>query len=116
MSRAEITTPEVLTEESAVELSLRPRRLSEFIGQQKVKDGLTTIDEVVRETIFFVHYRVLAKLGRKEEAAVWLERSYGEVNTKMKNLPPGAIPGDIIDRNVVLRQIVEEWRKHKQED
>ena len=40
MSRAEITTPEVLSEESVVELSLRPQRLEEFIGQQKVKDNL----------------------------------------------------------------------------
>src|SRR5688500_17623216 len=38
--RAEITTPEVLTDESVVELSLRPQRLSEFIGQRKVKDSL----------------------------------------------------------------------------
>jgi holliday junction DNA helicase RuvB len=35
--RSEITTPEVLAEESAVELSLRPQRLAEFIGQSKVK-------------------------------------------------------------------------------
>ena len=40
MARAEITTPEVLSEESVVELSLRPQRLDEFIGQQKVKDNL----------------------------------------------------------------------------
>ena len=40
MSRAEITTPEVLSDESVVELSLRPQRLEEFIGQQKVKDNL----------------------------------------------------------------------------
>ena len=40
MSRAEITTPEVLADESVVELSLRPQRLAEFIGQQKVKDSL----------------------------------------------------------------------------
>jgi hypothetical protein len=32
MSRAEITTPEALTDDSVVELSLRPRRLEEFIG------------------------------------------------------------------------------------
>jgi Holliday junction DNA helicase RuvB len=38
--RSEITTPEVLTEESAVELSLRPQRLAEFIGQAKVKESL----------------------------------------------------------------------------
>ena len=40
MSRAEITTPEVLADESVVELSLRPQRLAEFIGQQKVKESL----------------------------------------------------------------------------
>jgi Holliday junction DNA helicase RuvB len=38
--RAEITTPEVLSEESVVELSLRPQRLVEFIGQEKVKENL----------------------------------------------------------------------------
>jgi Holliday junction DNA helicase RuvB len=37
---SEITTPEVLGEESAVELSLRPRRLAEFIGQTRVKESL----------------------------------------------------------------------------
>jgi Holliday junction DNA helicase RuvB len=38
--RSEITTPEVIAEESAVELSLRPQRLAEFIGQSKIKDSL----------------------------------------------------------------------------
>src|SRR3954462_5570684 len=40
MSRAEITTPEIIPDESVVELSLRPQRLSEFIGQDKVKESL----------------------------------------------------------------------------
>ena len=40
MSRPEITTPEVISDESVVELSLRPQRLEEFIGQQKVKENL----------------------------------------------------------------------------
>jgi Holliday junction DNA helicase RuvB len=40
MTRTEITTPEVMSEESVVELSLRPRRLAEFIGQARVKDSL----------------------------------------------------------------------------
>src|SRR5688572_29171323 len=39
-TRAEITTPEALSEESVVELSLRPQRLAEFIGQEKVKGNL----------------------------------------------------------------------------
>ncbi len=40
MSRAKITTPEILTEESVVELKLRPQRLAEFIGQAKLKESL----------------------------------------------------------------------------
>jgi holliday junction DNA helicase RuvB len=40
MSRPEITTPESIADESVVELSLRPQRLAEFIGQAKVKDAL----------------------------------------------------------------------------
>ncbi|MGI8545716.1 MAG: hypothetical protein ACR2M1_00035, partial [Gemmatimonadaceae bacterium] len=35
-SRPEITTPDALNDESVVELSLRPQRLAEFIGQPKV--------------------------------------------------------------------------------
>lgn len=38
--RTEITTPEILGDESVVELSLRPQRLAEFIGQPKVKESL----------------------------------------------------------------------------
>src|SRR5579862_3606818 len=60
MARPEITTPEELTEEGPVELSLRPQRLSEFIGQQKVKDALQiSIDaalarrEPLDHTLFF---------------------------------------------------------------
>ena len=48
MSRAEITTPEVLADESVVELSLRPQRLAEFIGQQKVKDSLRIYIDAAR--------------------------------------------------------------------
>jgi Holliday junction DNA helicase RuvB len=52
MSRNEITTPEVLTEESVVELKLRPQRLAEFIGQSKLK---TSLDIAIQ-----------AALGRRE--------------------------------------------------
>jgi len=47
-SRAEITTPEVIADESVVELSLRPQRLAEFIGQQKVKESLAIYIEAAR--------------------------------------------------------------------
>ncbi|MBW3655562.1 MAG: hypothetical protein KY444_05620, partial [Gemmatimonadetes bacterium] len=38
--RSEITTPAALTDEEGSELSLRPQRLAEFIGQDKVKESL----------------------------------------------------------------------------
>src|SRR5258708_37284934 len=62
MSRAEITTPEVISDsdESLVELSLRPQRLEEVIGQQKVKDNLrlaidaaVALDEPLDHAIFY---------------------------------------------------------------
>jgi len=40
VSRPEITTPEELPDDSSSELSLRPSRLSEFIGQAEVKESL----------------------------------------------------------------------------
>ncbi len=40
MNRPEITTPEAITGDQDVELSLRPQRLEEFIGQSKVKESL----------------------------------------------------------------------------
>ena len=48
MSRAEITTPEELPEDGLPELSLRPQRLAEFIGQSKVKESLSIAIEAAR--------------------------------------------------------------------
>jgi len=47
-NRPEITTPEALTGEDAAELSLRPQRLSEFVGQPKVKESLAISIEAAR--------------------------------------------------------------------
>ena len=35
----EVTTPEPLSEDQAVEPGLRPHRLSEFVGQEKVREA-----------------------------------------------------------------------------
>ncbi len=40
MTRPEITTPEALPDESSTEMSLRPSRLTEFVGQSHVKENL----------------------------------------------------------------------------
>ena len=45
MSRPEITTPEALTEESVVELSLRPQRLSEVAAQHVADPDAVLHDE-----------------------------------------------------------------------
>ena len=40
MTRAEITTPDVLPDERVTDAALRPSRLDEFVGQAKVKESL----------------------------------------------------------------------------
>ncbi|MBI4513305.1 MAG: Holliday junction branch migration DNA helicase RuvB [Gemmatimonadetes bacterium] len=46
--RLEVTTPQPLPEEVSLEHSLRPQRLDEFIGQEKVKEGLRVYIEAAR--------------------------------------------------------------------
>ncbi len=60
MTRPEITTPEVLPEESSSEASLRPQRLTEFVGQGEVKARLQIAIDAARKrgeqldhTLFF---------------------------------------------------------------
>ncbi len=48
MTPSEITTPDELPDEGTVELSLRPRRLAEFIGQDRVKESLQIAIEAAR--------------------------------------------------------------------
>jgi len=47
--RREITTPEALQEDATVEPSLRPQRLEEFIGQEKVRDSLSIAIEAAKQ-------------------------------------------------------------------
>ncbi len=46
--RTEVTTPRALPEESRTELSLRPGRLSDFVGQPKVKESLQIAIEAAK--------------------------------------------------------------------
>lgn len=49
MNREDDLAPEALVGEIAVELSLRPRRLAEFIGQEKLKSNLAVFMQAARE-------------------------------------------------------------------
>lgn len=131
MPRAEITTPEALTDDAVVELSLRPQRLAEFIGQQKVKDSLRIfIDaalarrEPLDHTLFFgppgLGKTTLAELIARE-LGVNIRTSSGPALEQPKDLV-GSLTnlraGDIlfIDEIHRLRPIIEEFLYPAMED
>src|SRR5512142_1477637 len=95
--RAEITTPEVIAAESVVELSLRPQRLSEFIGQQKVKESLRIyIDAALarREPLDHTLFFGPPGLG-KTTLAELIARELG-VNIRTTSGPALEKPGDLV--------------------
>lgn len=97
MSRPEITTPEVVTDESLVELSLRPQRLSEFIGQRKVKESLRIyIDAALsrREPLDHTLFFGPPGLG-KTTLAELIARELG-VNIHTTSGPALEKPGDLV--------------------
>ena len=105
MTRAEITTPEVLADESVVELSLRPQRLSEFIGQQKVKDSLRIyIDAAMgrREPLDHTLFIGPPGLG-KTTLAELMARELG-VNIRTTSGPALEKPGDLVGTLTNLRR------------
>jgi holliday junction DNA helicase RuvB len=105
MSRAEITTPEVLPEESVVELSLRPQRLEEFIGQEKVKASLRIwIDAAMarREPLDHALFFGPPGLG-KTTLGELIARELG-VNIRATSGPALEKPGDLVGTLTNLRE------------
>jgi Holliday junction DNA helicase RuvB len=105
MARPEITTPEELAEEGPVELSLRPQRLSEFIGQQKVKDTLQIgIDAALarREPLDHTLFFGPPGLG-KTTLAELIARELG-ANIHQKSGPSLEKPGDLVGTLTNLRR------------
>ena len=105
MSRAEITTPEALAEESVVELSLRPQRLAEFIGQEKVKRSLRIwIDAALarREPLDHAVFYGPPGLG-KTTLAELIARELG-VNIRTTSGPALEKPGDLVGTLTNMRE------------
>ncbi len=129
--RHEITTPEELEEDSRSELSLRPQRLTEFIGQEKVKEALSIAIEAARgrrEPLDHLLFHGPPGLGKTTLAAL-LAREMG-VNLKTTSGPVLEKPADLvgiltnqregdilfIDEIHRLRPIIEEFLYPAMED
>ena len=104
MSRAEITTPEVLADESVVELSLRPQRLDEFIGQQKVKDNLQlAIDAALARSEPLDHVVFYGPPGLGKTTLAELIARELRVNIRTTSGPALEKPGDLVGTLTNLR-------------
>jgi Holliday junction DNA helicase RuvB len=105
MSRAEITTPEALADESLVERTLRPQRLAEFVGQDKVKQSLRIwIDAALarREPLDHAVFYGPPGLG-KTTLAELIARELG-VNIRTTSGPALEKPGDLVGTLTNLRE------------
>ena len=104
MSRAEITTPEVLADESVVELSLRPQRLAEFIGQHKVKENLRlAIDAALARGEPLDHAIFYGPPGLGKTTLAELIARELRVNIRTTSGPALEKPGDLVGTLTNLR-------------
>jgi len=129
--RTQITTPESLTEDQSAEPTLRPHRLSEFIGQAKVRESLSIAIEAAknrREALDHLLFHGPPGLGKTTLASL-LAREMG-VNIKTTSGPVLEKPADLvgiltnqregdilfIDEIHRLRPIIEEFLYPAMED
>lgn len=93
----QITTPETLAEDAGSEPTLRPSRLSEFIGQNKVRDALGIAIQAAiqrREPLDHLLFHGPPGLGKTTLAAL-LAREMG-VNIKTTSGPVLEKPADLV--------------------
>jgi Holliday junction DNA helicase RuvB len=129
--RYEVTTPEQLQDDSRAEPTLRPDRLSEFVGQEKVKETLSIAIEAARqrqEPLDHTLFHGPPGLGKTTLASL-MAREMG-VNIKTTSGPVLEKPADLvgiltnqregdvlfIDEIHRLRPIIEEFLYPAMED
>jgi holliday junction DNA helicase RuvB len=95
--RIQITTPEQLQEDQVSEPSLRPQRLDEFIGQEKVREALAIAIEAAkqrRDPLDHILFHGPSGLG-KTTLATLMAREMG-VNIKTTSGPILEKPADLV--------------------
>jgi Holliday junction DNA helicase RuvB len=105
MARSEITTPESMGDDEPSELSLRPQRLSEFIGQPKVKEHLQiTIDAALSRKEPLDHTLLYGPPGLgKTTLGMLMAREMG-VSIKITSGPVLEKPADLVRELTSLRE------------
>jgi Holliday junction DNA helicase RuvB len=103
--RPEITTPEALGDDQIVELSLRPQRLAEFIGQPKVKESLQiAIDAALSRREPLDHTLLYGPPGLgKTTLSMLMAREMGS-SVKITSGPVLEKPGDLVRELTSLRE------------
>lgn len=103
--RPEITTPEALDDDQGAELSLRPQRLSEFIGQPKVKESLQiAIDAALNRREPLDHTLLYGPPGLgKTTLSMLMAREMG-TSVKITSGPVLEKPGDLVRELTSLQE------------
>ncbi|HYJ79693.1 MAG TPA: Holliday junction branch migration DNA helicase RuvB [Longimicrobiaceae bacterium] len=129
--RSEITTPQLLGDEETAELSLRPQRLAEFIGQPKVKESLRiAVDAALSRGEPLDHILLYGPPGLGKTTLGMLIAREMNVNIKLTSGPVLEKPADLvstltnltegdvlfIDEIHRLRPIIEEFLYPAMED
>jgi Holliday junction DNA helicase RuvB len=95
--RTQITTPDPISDDAQVEPTLRPRRLAEFIGQEKVRDALSISIQAAkqrREPLDHLLFHGPPGLGKTTLASL-IAREMG-VNIKTTSGPVLEKPADLV--------------------